>query len=112
LIQLFGVCLLFFFGHSLWLLMIPIVITNLVGPVIDVSGRMTFLSQAPAIRTRLMTIYIVLMFLGGGLCSWAGTTAYEWGGWAATAVLSIALSSLVVALSFLSFRSSRDSSVR
>jgi predicted MFS family arabinose efflux permease len=112
LVQLFGVCLFFFFGHSLWLLMIPIVITNLVGPVIDVSGRMTFLSQAPAIRTRLMTIYIVLMFLGGGLCSWAGTAAYEWGGWTATAVLSIALSTLVVALSFISFRSSQTAAVR
>ena len=103
-IQFLGVCLFYFFGHSLWLLMIPIVITNLVGPIIDVSGRMTFLNQAPAIRTRLMTVYIVLMFLGGGLCSWAGTTAYEWGGWSATAVLSRALSTLVVALSFISFR--------
>ena len=103
-IQFLGVCLFYFFGHSLWLLMIPIVITNLVGPIIDVSGRMTFLNQAPAIRTRLMTVYIVLMFLGGGLCSWAGTTAYEWGGWSATAVLSMALSTLVVALSFISFR--------
>lgn len=103
-IQFLGVCLFYFFGHSLWLLMIPIIITNLVGPIIDVSGRMTFLNQAPAIRTRLMTVYIVLMFLGGGLCSWAGTAAYEWGGWSATAVLSIVLSTLVVALSFISFR--------
>ena len=103
-IQFLGVCLFYFFGHSLWLLMIPIVITNLVGPIIDVSGRMTFLNQAPAIRTRLMTVYIVLMFLGGGLCSWAGTAAYEWGGWGATAVLSMVLSTLVVALSFISFR--------
>ncbi|MEP4486557.1 MAG: MFS transporter [Halioglobus sp.] len=103
-IQFLGVCLFYFFGYSLWLLMIPIVITNLVGPIIDVSGRMTFLSQAPAIRTRLMTVYVVLMFLGGGLCSWAGTAAYEWGGWSATAVLSMVLSTLVVALSFASFR--------
>ena len=103
-IQFLGVCLFYFFGHSLWLLMIPIVITNLVGPIIDVSGRMTFLNQAPAIRTRLMTVYVVLMFLGGGLCSWAGTAAYEWGGWSATAVLSMVLSTLVVALSFISFR--------
>jgi predicted MFS family arabinose efflux permease len=103
-IQFLGVCLFYFFGHSLWLLMIPIVITNLVGPIIDVSGRMTFLNQPPAIRTRLMTVYIVLMFLGGGLCSWAGTAAYEWGGWGATAVLSMVLSTLVVALSFISFR--------
>ncbi|MEO0963238.1 MAG: MFS transporter, partial [Pseudomonadota bacterium] len=71
--QLAAVVTLPFFGHSLWLLMIPIILMNLVGPAIDVSGRMTFLSLDPEIRTRLMTIYIVIMFAGGGIFSWAGT---------------------------------------
>ena len=51
---------------------------------IDVTGRMTFLSLDPAIRTRLTTIYVVIMFIGGGIGSYAGTLAYDIHGWAGT----------------------------
>jgi len=94
-----GILLLLPFGHSLWLLMIPILLTNVVGPTIDVTGRMTFLSQPAEVRTRLMTVYIVMMFLGGGLSSWIGTTAYDLAGWTGTAVLAILMSAAVMALS-------------
>lgn len=96
--QLAGVSLFLLFGHSLWLLMIPILITNVFGPVIDVTGRMTFLNQPPAVRTRLMTIYIAFMFIGGGLASWAGTTAYELWGWTGNAVLALTMSVTVLTL--------------
>lgn len=102
--QFFGVCLFLLFGHSLWLLMIPIVITNIFGPVLDVTGRMTFLNEAPAIRTRLMTIYIVFMFLGGGFGSWAGTSAYDAWGWTGNAGLALAMSMASVALSVWAYR--------
>ena len=49
--------------------MIPILIGNIVCPAIDVTSRMTFLSQEPAVRTRLTTIYIVMMFIGGAIGS-------------------------------------------
>lgn len=103
-VQFSGVVMLMFFGNSLWLLMIPIVIMNLVGPVIDITGRMTFLSLAPEIRTRLMTVYIVLMFIGGGIISWAATAAYDFGGWHGNAALALVLSTLVLTLSFFSQR--------
>jgi len=93
-----------FLGGSLWLLMVPIVVMNLVGPAIDVAGRMTFLSLAPEIRTRLMTVYIVLMFSGGGLASWAATAAYDHAGWNGTALLCIALALAGLALSVFSLR--------
>ncbi|MCR9270978.1 MAG: MFS transporter [Hyphomonadaceae bacterium] len=96
--QLAGVCLFLPFGNNLWLLMIPILITNIGGPVIDVTGRMTFLNQPPEVRTRLMTIYIVFMFVGGGLASWAGTTAYDVWGWAGNGVLALAMSLTVFLL--------------
>ena len=73
LVQFTGVCLLSLFGHSLWLLLVPIMIMNVVGPLVDITGRMTFLSLPPNVRTRLMTAYIVLMFIGGGLASWGAT---------------------------------------
>ncbi|MEO0982890.1 MAG: MFS transporter [Pseudomonadota bacterium] len=98
-VNLTGVALLGFVGHSLWLLMIPIIIMNIAGPTIDVTGRMTFLKEPAEIRTRLMTVYIVMMFIGGGLASWAGTAAYDWGGWTGSAVLALCLSSLVFTLS-------------
>ncbi|MHA7899195.1 MAG: MFS transporter [Henriciella sp.] len=96
--QLAGVCLFLPFGNNLWLLMIPILITNIGGPVIDVTGRMTFLNQPPEVRTRLMTIYIVFMFVGGGLASWAGTTAYDVWGWTGNGVLALAMSLTVFLL--------------
>lgn len=101
-IQFSGVCLLGIFGHSLWLLIIPLTMMNVVGPLIDVTGRMTFLSQPPGVRTRLMTAYIVLMFIGGGVASWAATFVYEQAGWAGTTKLALVLSAMLVALSCLS----------
>lgn len=104
LVQFAGVCLLGVFGHSLWLLIIPLTLMNVVGPLIDVTGRMTFLSQPPGVRTRLMTAYIVLMFIGGGLASWGATFVYEQAGWDGTTRLALTLSALLVGLSFLSMR--------
>ncbi len=104
LVQLAGVTLLYPFGHSLLLLLIPIIIMNTVGPGIDVAGRMTTLSLAPEIRTRLLTGYIMLMFIGGGLASWAGTAAYEYAGWAGNAALALTLSTGLVGLSWLEYR--------
>ena len=104
LVQFAGVCLLGVFGHSLWLLIIPLTLMNVVGPLIDVTGRMTFLSQPPGVRTRLMTAYIVLMFIGGGLASWGATFVYEQAGWDGTTLLALTLSALLVGLSFLSMR--------
>lgn len=100
-VQIIGVSLLFFTGHSLWLLMIPIVLMNVAGPVIDVTNRMTFLSQPPDVRTRLMTIYIVIMFVGGGIASWAGTAAYDWLGWQGNAALAFVLSSITLLISLI-----------
>lgn len=98
-IQLAGVLLLWPLGHSLLLLAAPIVLLNAVGPSIDVTSRMTFLGLDPAIRTRLMTGFIVMMFVGGGIASWAATAAFALAGWAGSAALAGALSLSVVALS-------------
>ncbi|MEM9055195.1 MAG: MFS transporter [Pseudomonadota bacterium] len=103
-IQFLGVSLLLVTGHSLWLMVIPIILMNLTGPAIDVTGRMTFLSEPEEIRTRLMTIFIVLMFIGGGLASWAGTASYAAGGWTGNALVAVSMSSLACLLSFWRWR--------
>jgi predicted MFS family arabinose efflux permease len=102
-IQLAASTLFLVFGHSLWLLVIPLLITNLGGPVIDITGRMTFLSKTPTIRTRLMTIYVVMMFLGGGAASWASTLAYDLAGWTGNGVLAVAMALAMFALSAIDF---------
>jgi predicted MFS family arabinose efflux permease len=104
LVQFSGVCLLGVFGHSLWLLLVPLMLMNVVGPLVDVTGRMTFLNQPPDVRTRLMTAYIVLMFIGGGLGSWSGTTVYEIWGWAGTATMALAMSATLLTLALISVR--------
>ena len=76
-------------------------ITNFVGPGVDVTGRMTFLALDPGVRTRLTTVYVVMMFIGGGIGSYAGTAVYDAFGWAGTcgllALCSLALASLATA---------------
>jgi predicted MFS family arabinose efflux permease len=86
------------------LLLVPILVTSIAGPLIDVTGRMTSLSRPPEVRTRLMSLYITLMFLGGGFGSWMGTAAYDWGGWWGTVAFTVLLSSLVCALSARQYR--------
>ncbi len=98
-----GVCLLWPMGNSLWLLIIPIMLMTLVGPAVDICSRMTFLSLAPNIRTRLMTVYIVMMFIGGGISSSAGTAVYDAFGWAGNAVLAMIMSGTLVALSVIAW---------
>jgi len=104
LVQAFGIALMYPLGWNVWTVIVPLFIVNLVGPTIDVTGRMTFLSLAPEIRTRLTTSYIVLMFVGGAVGSIAGTAIYDWAGWAGTCALLLAISTSVVALSWLAAR--------
>ncbi|HSJ77178.1 MAG TPA: MFS transporter, partial [Erythrobacter sp.] len=92
------------FGFNIWALLVPLLIVNMVGLTIDVTGRMTLFTLAPEIRTRLTTSYIVVMFIGGAIGSAAGTAVYDSGGWAGTCALMLAMSACVLALAFLAER--------
>ncbi len=97
-VQFIGIALFYPLGFSIWGVLVPLLIVNMVGPSIDVTGRMTFFSLAAEIRTRLTTSYVVTMFVGGAIGSALGTAVFEWGGWGATCALLTAMSSGVVAL--------------
>lgn len=103
-VQVTGSVLFLAFGHSVWLLLIPILITTTVGPAIDVASRMTFLSAAPELRTRLTTIYIVMMFIGGGIGSYAGTRLYAAYGWHGIALSLVIACLTLTALAGLAWR--------
>lgn len=97
-VQLFGIALFWPLGGSLWGLLVPLIIVNLVGPGIDVTGRMTFLSLDPDLRTRLTTVYIVLMFIGGGIGSLGATWIYDHYDWAGVCLLLTVSSAALTAL--------------
>lgn len=107
-LQLIGTSLLYPFGTGALAILVPLVLVNLVGPGVDVTGRMTFLSLAPEIRTRLTTIYVVIMFIGGGFGSIMGTASYDWGGWAATCAMIVTASLINTSLAYLAFRRWRE----
>ena len=56
-----------------------------------------------------MTIYIVIMFIGGGLSSWLGTATYEYAGWTGISVMAISYALTIMGLSLwgLRFRQAR-----
>jgi predicted MFS family arabinose efflux permease len=99
LVQTAGAALLYPLGGTLVLLAIPLVLGNIVGPAIDVTTRMTFLALDPALRTRLTTIYIVLMFTGGAIGSVCGTAVYGAFGWAGTSAYAFGSCALLTLLS-------------
>jgi predicted MFS family arabinose efflux permease len=99
-VQLAGIALFYPMGFGILPLLVPLLLVNMVGPTIDVTGRMTMFTLAPDIRTRLTTSYIVVMFTGGAIGSALGTAVYDAGGWAGTCALLMAMSISVVALAF------------
>lgn len=108
LVQTAGVALLLPFGDSLWLLMIPLLLGNIVGPAIDVTSRMTYLTLEPGLRTRLTTIYIVMMFVGGGIGSVAGTAVFDVFGWRGTALYVLGSCVALTVLAVVAFVSHGD----
>ena len=102
--QTAGMALLLPFGGNLWLLMVPIFVGNVVGPAIDVTSRMTFLSLQPELRTRLTTIYIVMMFVGGSIGSFAGTALFDLFGWTGIALYVTGSCLCLTALALFGYR--------
>lgn len=98
-VQFIGIALFYPLGFSIWALLVPLFVTNMVGPTIDVTGRMTLFALEPEIRTRLTTSYIIAMFVGGAVGSALGPAVYDAGGWGATSALVAAMSAGVLALS-------------
>lgn len=97
-VQFSGIALFYPCGFNIWMMLVPLLLVNMVGPTVDVTGRMTLFTLAPDIRTRLTTSYIVTMFVGGAIGSALGTAIYEAGGWGAACALLLAMSSAVLGL--------------
>ena len=97
--QFLGITLLMTAESNWMFLLPPLALMAVVGPLVDVTGRMTGLQETPAVRTRLMSLYVCMMFTGGGLGSWAGTLAYDRFAWTGIVGLTMSLSATVWLLS-------------
>lgn len=97
--QFAGISIMFLANEAYWFVIATIMMTSIAGPMIDITGRMTCLNQPGEIRTRLMTIYVTVMFLIGGTGSWIGTIAYDFAGWYGISFAALGLSLLVITLS-------------
>ena len=109
-VQLAGVSLLPFADNNLWLLVVAVIFNSIGGASVDICSRTILFSRAPEIRTRLMTIYIVIMFIGGGISSWLGAATYEFAGWPGISIMAICYAVTIMGLSLwgLRFKPARD----
>ncbi|MGB5483690.1 MFS transporter [Parasphingorhabdus sp.] len=103
-VQLAGVCLLPFAGNNLWLLVIAVILNSIGGASVDICSRTIMFSRAPEIRTRLMTIYVVIMFIGGGISSWLGAATYEYAGWSGISIMAISYALAIMGLALWGLR--------
>jgi len=78
-------------GYDLWLLIPTLLLNNLGGASADVCNRTLLFSLSTEHRTRIMTIYLVIMFIGGGMSSWVATAVWDDFGWPGIAALTILL---------------------
>ncbi|WP_319517848.1 MFS transporter [uncultured Martelella sp.] len=81
----------------IWLAPPMFLLSATAGPV-DVINRMVVLSSEPTERTRLMTGYIFVMFLGGGAASWTTTRLYADAGWIGVLLLNAVLAGIALLL--------------
>jgi len=109
-VQLLGVFVLPFASDNLVILIVAVILNTLGGASKDVASRTIMFRLAPEIRTRLMTIYIVIMFIGGGISSWLGTAVYEYYGWSGTSTMAIIYATAIMALALWGLRFKRDES--
>lgn len=97
--QFLGVLTLALSHSTWWYLLFPIALSSILGPVVDIAGRTTGLRQPAEVRTRLMSLYITLMFVGGGVGSFGAALLYEILGWTGVVLFAGVLSAMVCVIS-------------
>ena len=101
LLQVISTASLVWMGGSIWLLILPVMLISLLGASIDICNRTLIFQHDPAERTRMMTIYVVVMFCCGGIGSWVATSIWTIAGWPGISLLCFALACGIFTLSFL-----------
>ena len=86
-------------GHALAAIAVPMfLLCATFGPT-DAINRVYILSEPPAIRSRLMTCYVMSMFLCAALSSWVVSGLFGAFGWAGVLGMGAGLSATVLLLS-------------
>ncbi len=93
---------------GLWLslagLVLGVVLLDFGAQVSMVSNQSIIYALRPEARSRLNTVFMTIMFLGGALGSAAATVAWQLGGWGAVSILGVTLGLAASALQGLALR--------
>ena len=103
LLTLLSYCILWFFGHQLWGLILGVIILDLGIQSAQISNQTRVYALIPEAKSRLNTIYMVSYFIGGSLGSFLGMHAWslwQWRGVYLVGIAMILLSMLTWALGF------------
>ncbi|HYG06668.1 MAG TPA: MFS transporter [Stenotrophomonas sp.] len=82
--------------HSLWLLVIGVLLLDVAVQGVHVNNQSVIYQLDAAARNRITSAYMTCYFIGGALGSSAGTIAYARGGWHGVVVVGAALAVLAL----------------
>ena len=86
------------FGHSLICLGVGIVMLDVGASAAHIAKQTTLFALEPGNRTRMVTIYIVGQYVGGGLLALLTGIAWAHGGWISVCVLGMGTTTLALAV--------------
>ena len=86
------------FGHSLICLGVGIVMLDVGASAAHIAKQTTLFALEPGNRTRMVTIYIVGQYVGGGLLALLTGIAWAHGGWISVCLLGMGTTTLALAV--------------
>lgn len=87
-----------YFGTTLWLLGLGIVLLDAGAMIIHVSNQSVIYKVVPSARSRINSSYMTLYFLGGGIGSAIAGAAWQQGGWGATTFVGSIVGLVIIAI--------------
>lgn len=103
-ILLFSVLLLYFFPHSLWSILIAVLLLDIgVQATQLINIAMIYTLDASA-NSRINTIYMTSYFIGGALGTFIGVQCWKYGGWLLVSGQLIILSLLAFGVAWFSYK--------
>lgn len=87
-----------FFGTTLWLLGLGIILLDAGAMIVHVSNQSVIYKVVPSARSRINSSYMTLYFLGGGVGSAIAGVAWQQGGWGATTLAGSIAGLIIIAI--------------
>ncbi|MFJ2987619.1 MFS transporter [Collimonas sp. NPDC087041] len=85
-----------FMGHSLWLLILGVILLDLGGQALHVTNQSMIFASQPAAHSRLVGCYMLFYAVGSGVGAILSTTVYAAAGWNGVCILGASISLLAL----------------